>query len=221
MVPARRPGRPPRPCGQSFANGAACRKPARRAASSCCLRRSLRRFHRSRSRVARANSSRRRAISSWWRLISSSRSLRVGRVRSSATHALCHIPENCTSPIPWICCRHPLNKTIRLMFFSRRARRVRSRLPPPPPRPAGARTPGIGPGLTAGFARVGSDFRGCRRGRQETRRVRGEVAAGGPRDRLASPRVSHVSLVSDGSGISRIKPLIEQQPVGATPVPDS
>ena len=52
---------------------------------------------------------RRRAISSWWRL-SSSRSLRVGRVRSSATHALCHIPENCTSPIPWICCRHPLNK---------------------------------------------------------------------------------------------------------------
>ena len=31
-------GRPPRPCGRSFANGTACRKPARRAASSCCLK---------------------------------------------------------------------------------------------------------------------------------------------------------------------------------------
>ena len=27
-MPERRPGRPPRPCGRSLANGAACRKPA-------------------------------------------------------------------------------------------------------------------------------------------------------------------------------------------------
>ena len=37
-----------------------------------------------------------------------------------------------------------------------------------------------------------------------------------PPRKLLCSRASHVSLVSDGSGISRIKPLIEQQPVGAT-----
>ena len=43
-APARRPGRPPRPCGRSLAKGAACRRPARRAASSSFSRCSLRRF---------------------------------------------------------------------------------------------------------------------------------------------------------------------------------
>ena len=64
------PGRPPRPWGRSLTKGAACRNPARRAASSCCLRCSLRRFHRSRSPFhrsrspsTRVNSSRSRAIS--------------------------------------------------------------------------------------------------------------------------------------------------------------
>ena len=57
-APGRRPGRPPRPWGRSLAKGAACRNPARRAASSCFLRRALRRFHRSRSRSTRVNSSR-------------------------------------------------------------------------------------------------------------------------------------------------------------------
>ena len=62
-APGRRPGRPPRPWGRSLAKGAACRNPARRAASSCFLRRSLRRFHRSRSRSTPVNSSRSRSIS--------------------------------------------------------------------------------------------------------------------------------------------------------------
>ena len=53
-APGRRPGRPPRPYRRSLAKGAACRRPARRAASSCFSRRSLRRFHRSRSRIVRA-----------------------------------------------------------------------------------------------------------------------------------------------------------------------
>ena len=48
-APGRRPGRPLRPCGRSLAKGAACRRPARRAAASYFLRCSLRRFHRSRS----------------------------------------------------------------------------------------------------------------------------------------------------------------------------
>ena len=61
-APGRRPGRPPRPWGRSLAKGAACRNPARRAASSCFLRRSLRRFHRSRSRSTPVNSSRSRSI---------------------------------------------------------------------------------------------------------------------------------------------------------------
>ena len=43
-APARRPGRPPRPCGRSLAKGAACRRPARRAASSSFSRCSLRGF---------------------------------------------------------------------------------------------------------------------------------------------------------------------------------
>ncbi len=49
--PARRPGGRPVPCRRAFANGAACRKPARRAASSWPLSRSRWRCSRSRSRT--------------------------------------------------------------------------------------------------------------------------------------------------------------------------
>ena len=44
LRPGSPPGRPPRPCGRSLAKGAACRRPARRAASSSFSRCSLRRF---------------------------------------------------------------------------------------------------------------------------------------------------------------------------------
>ena len=50
-------GRAPWPRGRSWAKGAAGRNPAPRAASSCFLRRSLWRFHRSRSCLTRVNAS--------------------------------------------------------------------------------------------------------------------------------------------------------------------
>lgn len=53
-APDRRPGCLPEPCSRSLAKGTACRLPARRASSSCSLGSSSRRFHRSRSRVARS-----------------------------------------------------------------------------------------------------------------------------------------------------------------------
>ena len=51
-APARR-RRLPRPCGRSLANGAAWRRPARRASSNCCFRSSICCFRRSFSRCRR------------------------------------------------------------------------------------------------------------------------------------------------------------------------
>ena len=101
-APGRRPGRPPRPWGRSLAKGAACRNPARRAASSCFLRRSLRRFHRSRSRSTPVNFSHSRSISrSCSRMRESRGSCLVGG-RCGGTTQLCHTAENCTSTNFWI-----------------------------------------------------------------------------------------------------------------------
>ncbi len=99
-----------------MAKGAACRNPARRAAASCFLRwsrcrsrwsrcrssRSLRRFHRSRSRSTRFSSSRSRSIarscSPMWE--SPGPCSAGGRCRG--TTRLCHTPENSTSTNFWI-----------------------------------------------------------------------------------------------------------------------
>ena len=72
--------------------------------------------------------------------------------------------------------RDPSN--IRLLFAYRRARRVRSRLRPPPPSPADARTPrslGRNPEF---FLWMPGDFDGRGRGAEKTRHVWSEVAAG-------------------------------------------
>ena len=86
-------GRPPHPAGSPSQRGGLSKARAPRP-SSCCLR-SLP----SRSRVARVT----QAGVALDQLVAFVARRSRG---SSATHALCHIPENCT----WICCRHPLNK---------------------------------------------------------------------------------------------------------------
>ena len=67
---------------------------------------------------------------------------------------------------------------IRLMFVYRRARRVRWRLPPPPPRRVGARTPGSLRDSPPFSRCMWGDFGGRGRSAGETRDDRGEVAAG-------------------------------------------
>ena len=67
---------------------------------------------------------------------------------------------------------------IRLMFVYRRARRVRWRLPPPPPSRVGARTPGSLRGSPPFSRCMWGDFGGRGRSAGETRDDRGEVAAG-------------------------------------------
>ena len=72
--------------------------------------------------------------------------------------------------------RDPSN--IRLLFACRRARRVRSRLPPPPPSLAGARAPGsLGDGPEF-FPWISGNFSSRGRGAEKTRHVWSEVAAG-------------------------------------------
>ena len=56
------------------------------------------------------------------------------------------------------------------------ARRVRSRLPPPPPSPADARTPGSLGGGPKFFLWMPGDFDGRGRGAEKTRHVWSEVA---------------------------------------------
>ena len=70
--------------------------------------------------------------------------------------------------------RDPSN--IRLLFACRRARRVRSRLPPPPPSPADDRTPGSLGGGPEFFLWMPGDFDGRGRGAEKTRHVWSEVA---------------------------------------------
>ena len=66
----------------------------------------------------------------------------------------------------------------RLLFACRRARRVRSRLPPPPPSPADDRTPGSLGRNPEFFLWMPGDFDGRGRGAEKTRHVWSEVAAG-------------------------------------------
>ena len=75
------PGRPPRPCGRSLANGAACRRPARRSVANCCFRWSLSRFSRS---IWRCRPSIFRCWRSLWILLSRSRRVSSARSRSSS-----------------------------------------------------------------------------------------------------------------------------------------
>ena len=70
--------------------------------------------------------------------------------------------------------------TLRLMLVYRRARRVRSRLPPPPPSPAGDRTPGSLGGNPQISSWTSGDFRSRRRVAGEARPGRCEVVAGVP-----------------------------------------
>ena len=98
-------GRPPRPCGRSLANGAACRRPARRASSNCRFRRSTCCFRRSLSRCRRLFlrcclfASRSRPVNfPCSRSTSASRfSTRFSSALRSAvvTPTLCHNPEVC------------------------------------------------------------------------------------------------------------------------------
>ena len=66
---------------------------------------------------------------------------------------------------------------IRLMFVYRRARRVRWRLPPPPPRPADARTPGSRGANSAFFFEFQVIAADLGRVPKKTRRGRGKAAA--------------------------------------------
>ena len=170
-APGRRPGRPPRPWGRSLAKGAACRNPARRAASSCFLRRSLRRFHRSRSRSTPVNSSRSRSISrSCSRMRESRGSCLVGG-RCGGTTQLCHTPENCTSTNFWI---WPDQEATPVNEYGQSCRGIRR---------AGRDSPG--PARIAGLGRNGNRSRG--RGGRPTGAVRGrshgDVRDGDPRGR--------------------------------------
>ena len=67
---------------------------------------------------------------------------------------------------------------IRRLFAYRRARRVRSGLPPPPPSPADARTSGSLEGCPPISSLDSGDFSGHGRGAGEVSRAGGEVAAG-------------------------------------------
>ena len=119
-APARRPGRPPRPCGRSLANGAACRRPARRASSNCRFRRSTCCFRRSFSRCRRSFlrcslfASRSRPVSFPW---SRSRSLCSSAIRCGGdfrsavvTPPLWHNSQNCTSQKIDTSARNPLSE---------------------------------------------------------------------------------------------------------------
>ena len=67
------------------------------------------------------------------------------------------------------------------------ARRVRSRLPPPPPSPTGARATGFPRGRPRVFRWIPGARRCSRDGPRVARDVSGRVASGVPGDRLASP----------------------------------
>ena len=90
--------RPAPPCGRSLAKGAARRLPARRASSTCFLRCSLRRFHR--SRVVRARSSFSFAISrSSFSMRLSRESCSPGRLPTAVSAAPAgHAPRTGTAP---------------------------------------------------------------------------------------------------------------------------
>lgn len=77
---------------QRLANGAACRYPARRAASSCCFSRAFSRRNRSCSRSSRSTSCRSRPISRSFSVsVSCGPSAGVGRSARVGTRQLCQI----------------------------------------------------------------------------------------------------------------------------------